>query len=157
MASASLSILVTQSAGFQEPSLLETVPRSLILLWSSWGWSWALILSWALLPHKYLPEERAGSTEAPLFGSPAVWAPWQQMHLLQTGLFHRLILSCIAAPALGRWTPRGTATVLANPHFQMSKTGLLVTFRVTLPAGRPWRSFHKFPSCACELSCFRCI
>lgn len=53
VASASLSILVTQSTGSQEPRLLETVTRSLSLLWSSWGWSWALILSWALLPHKY--------------------------------------------------------------------------------------------------------
>lgn len=157
MASASLSILVTQSAGFQEPSLLETVPRSLILLWSSWGWSWALILSWALLPHKYLPEERAGSTEAPLSGSPAVWAPWQQMHLLQTGLFHRLILSGTAAPALGRWTPQGTATVLANPPFQVPKTGLWSLSGSPCLQDAPWRSFHKFPSCACELSCFRCI
>lgn len=111
VASASLSILVTQSTGSQEPRLLETVTRSLSLLWSSWGWSWALILSWALLPHKYLPEERAGSTEAPLSGSPAVWAPWQQMHLLQTGLFHHLILSGTAASTLGGWTPRGTTTV----------------------------------------------
>ena len=91
----------------------QAVARNVVLLLSSWGWNWSLILSWAHPPpHKYLPRDRADGTEAPLsLVPPAIWAPWQQMHFLETRLIHHLIPSSITAPVLARSTLRGSTTV----------------------------------------------